>query len=238
MAELVTNQGYAFLDGADLKRFIDWTAEEWDEFVAGWGDLPEDRYLQGDYPFRRRRYSQIGYVPARRHVWRREQAPYYQAEELNQYAGGIQREFEPVPDTVLHSRIFQALLANAFAAMRLAPEYLDAEWFGELHMFRLQVEGARVTEPTPEGVHRDGFPYGGINLVHRQGVEGGVSHIYDMDKNLLDLGVLSEPLDSYYGWDNRIMHYATPIFATGRDVGTRDVLVYGLHLPDSPYARG
>lgn len=238
LRDAVAVDGYAFIKGEALKRLIDWNPEKWDQFVAHWDHLGEDRYLKGDYIFRRRRYGQIGYVPLSRKMWLRESAPYYQSEELNSYAGGIPRRFAPLTEEIVDDPVFADLVGSAFDALNVEAEYRGAEWYAEIHLFRLTVTGSGVTEPTPEGIHRDGFPFGAVHLISRENIEGGVSHIYTLDEQLVDISTLTAELDSYYAYDNRVKHFATPFFTKEMGKGHRDVLVYGMHLPGSKYARG
>jgi hypothetical protein len=146
--------------------------------------------------------------------------------------------FPPLLEEFVNSAIFQNLVRTTFDSFAVEDEFRDGEWIVDVTQFRLKVERERVTEPTPEGIHRDGVPFGVIHMVGRKDIEGGVSHVYSMDKELIDVGVLREPLDTLYAWDNKVMHYVTPIFATGLEEGWRDVLVCGFSLPNSKYDKG
>jgi hypothetical protein len=74
-------------------------------------------------------------------------------------------------------------------------------------------------------------------VARRHLIEGGVSHVYTMDEKLIDVRLLEESLDTLYAFDNRVKHYATPIYAQTVAEGYRDTLVYGFSLPDSKYQK-
>lgn len=231
----VGEHGYVFAGGAEVRDLIGESGANWPGFRAHWDTLGEDRYLKGDYMFRLRRFGQVGLVPNGGKVWLRDPVAYYQSEELNRYAGGIVREFPPLTEEFVANDLFQNLLRSSFDVFGVEDEYRDAEWVADISLFRLKVERHRVTEPTPEGIHRDGVPFGVIHMVGRKDIEGGVSHVYTMDEELIDLGVLRDPLDTLYAFDNRVKHYVTPIYATTREEGWREVLVYGFSLPGTKY---
>lgn len=233
----VLREGYAFATGAELRAELDPSGVHWPTFEAHWEGLDEDPYLKGDYVFRHRRYGLVGYTPRTGVSRMLENTTFYQSSEINGYAGGIQRTFAALePDFVAHP-LFQALMHSSFAAYGVEDEYLDAEWQADVNLFRLKVEEARVTEPTPEGIHRDGVPFGTVHVVHRHRVEGGISHVYTMDEELLDVKMLTGGLDTLYAFDNRVKHYATPLFAHGMSEGYRDTLVYGFFLPGTKYRK-
>ena len=232
----VAEAGYAFAPAEQVGATIS-ADEHLPQFLALWDDLEPDNYLQGDYVFRRRRYSQVAFVPAEADFKRRAQVAYAQSEEINSYAGGIERVFAPVTQEAIDNPVFRGLISSSFDVFDVPAEYRSREWTVEVHMFRLLTRGATETHPTPEGIHRDGVPMGALHMIGRKDIEGGVSHVYSMERELLAVSTLRDPLDSFYAWDNRVMHYATPLFATGLGEGHRDVLVYGFHLAGTKYER-
>lgn len=233
----IANDGYAFASADQVHAMIG-ADEPIDDFIALWDDLRPDEYLQGDYTFRHRRYSQVAFIPTTRHFSILPAVPYEQSTEINAYAGGIQRVFAPITQETVDSPVFRGLVATSFEMLDIDEKYQDQQWTIEVHMFRLTARGVEQTHPTPEGIHRDGVPMGALHLIGRQGIEGGVSHIYSPSQEPLGISTLREPLDSFYAWDTRVMHYATPLFASENKEGYRDVLVYGFHLEGTEYERG
>lgn len=230
--------GYTFATGEQLRAETGFGAPELTEFLSHWDDLGADPYLKGDYTFRYRRYGNVGLVPRTGKIRLHEDSTFFQSSDINPYAGDIERTFAPLTASLMGNELFLALLRTSFDRFGVEDEYLDAEWLLDVNLFRLTVEGNRVTEPTPEGIHRDGVPFGTVHVVRRHLVEGGVSHVYTMDEKLIDVRLLHEPLDTLYAFDDRVKHYATPIFSRGTGEGYRDTLVYGFHLPDTKYRKG
>lgn len=230
--------GYVFVAAEQVRELVDPTGEHLEDFAGHWNDLRDDPYLGGEYVFRRRRFAQLGLVPAEGRLWRREHGKFFQSSDLNQYAGGIDREFAPIEDRAIASPVFQGLVTTSFSMFEVEPEFQTAEWHVDVHFFRLRVDTNRVSEPTPEGIHRDGYPFGVLHLMGRQGVEGGISHIYDLDEKLLDVHLFERRLDTLYAYDNRIKHYATPLYAQGMDEGHRDLMGYVFYLPGTKYDKG
>lgn len=232
----ISERGYSFTSGETVKEMIG-SPQDLQGLFDFWNDLGSDNYLQGDYIFRHRRYGQLSFTPATREFDILPQAAYEQTSEINSYAGGIQRHFDPVTDEILNNNSFRSLIASSFDMFNVPDTYRDSCWTVQVHMFRLSAQGPRETHPTPEGIHRDGVPMGALHMIGRQRIEGGVSHIYTPEEELLDISTLTSPLDSFYAWDNRVLHYATPLFASEMHEGHRDVLVYGFHLEGTEYAR-
>jgi hypothetical protein len=235
--EDLLHRGYTFVGGDSLRASVGAHGAAWTALLALWDDLGDDPYLQGDYMFRSRRYGTVGLVPRTGEIRMHSPSTFFQPSAINPYAGDIVRTFAPLPDGLATDDIFAGLLGSSFDRFGVEEEYLDAEWVLDVNLFRLRVEGARVTEPTPEGIHRDGVPFGTVHVVRRHLVEGGVSQVYTMDEKLVDVRLLEEPLDTLCAFDNRLKHYATPIYAQTMAEGYRDTLVYGFSLPDTKYQK-
>lgn len=229
--------GYAFRDADVVKSDLSLSQDDFDSFFMEWESLGADNYLQGDYVFRYRRYGQVGFVPEAGEMWKRNDVEYFQSEEINSYAGGLSRKFLPLKDSIVDSAVFRGLVLGAFEKFGVEPEYLSREWYGDIHLFRLVTVDDKDTTPTPEGIHRDGFPFGALHLISRHNIEGAVSRVYSLDEKFLAAKTLSNPLDTFYCVDRSVKHYTTPFYSTNSDFGYRDVLVYGFHLPESKYEK-
>jgi hypothetical protein len=82
-----------------------------------------------------------------------------------------------------------------------------------------------VGRPSPEGVHRDGFPFISIHLIGLRDVRvGGVTHLVRPSGEPVATHRISQPLDSVYLDDAALLHVVTPIVA-GTGVAHRDVLL-------------
>lgn len=63
----------------------------------------------------------------------------------------------------------------------------------------------------PEGVHRDGVSYIIITMVERKNINGGLSTIYDSNKNEIGKVTLNNPLDTIMANDEKVFHGTTSI---------------------------
>jgi hypothetical protein len=71
----------------------------------------------------------------------------------------------------------------------------------ELHQFRIEARASQVSQPTPEGPHRDGVDWVLAVLVSRKNVESGVTSIYSLDHRHLGDFTLTDPLDAVFQQD-------------------------------------
>lgn len=226
-----------FADAGTVQTSLAIEGEDLVKLQAHWNDLCVDEYIEGDYKFRSRRYSQIQYIPETQNFTMLENVPYNQPKSINSYVGGVDKNFEPMTEKMFNDGSFRKLISTSFAMFDIENEYLSQPWTIETHVFRLTAEGTTETTPTPEGIHRDGIPLGALHLIDKDRVEGGISHIYTLDEELLAINSLNDALQSFYCWDNRVKHYATPFWANTDGEGHRDILVYGFHLPNTKYER-
>lgn len=100
--------------------------------------------------------------------------------------------------------------------------------FIEVHQFRIKAQKNDTGKPTPEGIHRDGVDFVLMAIINRHNVRGGMTKIYDLNKNLKTEFMLENFLDVALIDDHQVYHSVTEIqvndFTLG-DTGLRDVLV-------------
>ena len=203
-----------------------------------WEDLETDKYLKDGARFRERRYDRFHFVPRSGEVRLQPHRPYFQSDNANQYAGGIQRDVAPLTGTTLANALMRELIPYNFArfpvAEELGDELLDDPWDVQCHQFRIIGSATGLGEPTPEGPHRDEVDYGAIHLMSRTNVSGGASQVYSPEKELLTEFSLTERMDTMYWADRKVLHAVRPIVAAdaGR-TAVRDVLIFGYrHAPE------
>ncbi len=171
-----------------------------------WGDLPPDLHLRDGGRYRRRRHgcfvvdgTQCVAVPQR---------PHWQPVEYNALHGGIQRNFEALPDALLADPAWPRLLvALAGVASQLRG---PGAWFVEAHPFRIDATGG-IGRPTPEGAHRDGVDLVVVIFVGRGNVKGGETRVFDAHGPQGVRFVLREPWSALLLDDERVIHESTPI---------------------------
>tara|TARA_B100001057_G_C22820930_1_gene939376 strand:+ start:474 stop:1190 length:717 start_codon:yes stop_codon:yes gene_type:complete len=90
-----------------------------------------------------------------------------------------------------------------------------------------------ISENAPEGIHQDGADYIVSALViNHNNVKGGVSKIYDLDKNILESVILKENKFIFQN-DKTLYHYITPIKCYDDNyLGFRDIIGLDINIID------
>lgn len=225
--EELRTRGYALVTGEDLP--IDPSVRQYEEMLAKeWETLEVDKYLQNGARFRERRYDRFLYVPSEDTIQLRPHRPYFQSTSVNQYGGGIQRDVAALTQSTLDNPLLAELLRFDFAQFPVDPEQLYRPWDVQCHQFRIIGSAAELGQPTPEGPHRDEVHFGAIHLMSRTNVGGGVSQVYDQDKQLQAELCLTAPMDTMFWSDELILHAVTPITVLDDEwPAIRDVLILG-----------
>ncbi|WP_406663275.1 2OG-Fe dioxygenase family protein [Gallaecimonas sp. GXIMD1310] len=183
--------------------------------------LPKDPYIQGD--FRYRCYSNVKVSNGQ--VQRQATKSFMQSSDINKYLGDVERVYEEIPDSTLHSPLMVDMLADF--KQRCA---LDDQSVIEIHQMRIKGRRDDNTPPAPEGVHQDGFDYLGIYVMGSHHIDGGEVMLYN--------GPQQAPFfcerfnDGQYVVlnDRRYFHNAAPITPiAGHDEGYWDVIVFTAH---------
>ncbi len=149
--------------------------------------------------------------------------PHWQPLEYNALHGGIERWFDPLPDSLSADLNWLQLLrglANVADALRGA-----GTWAIEAHPFRIDTTDG-IGRPTPEGAHRDGVDLVVVMLVARHNIKGGETRVFDADGPNGVRFTLNEPFSALLLDDARVIHETTPIQpADPENHGWRDTLV-------------
>jgi hypothetical protein len=205
----------------------------WQRMLPDWDALELDRYLKNGATFRRRRYGRFSWSPTDSELAVLPRESYFQPEDENSYAGGIVREFAPLLPATVDNPWLRALVRTTFACLPVPDARQGSNWEVRVHQIRIVATSDQPGLPAPEGTHQDGTDFLTLHLVRRHNITGGVSTIYDLDRNPIRSFTLMEPLDSLILEDPRVMHGVTPVFAAdGQSVGTRDLI--GLDFIHSP----
>lgn len=208
------------------------------ELAKTWDNLPDDKYLKHNYIFRKRRYSQLKFLSKNKVITKLDTTDYFQSESINKYAGGKTRKLDPISHELFNNTLFRELMLFSFSAFDLAEKYISQNWIVDVHQFRILALPNMEGYPTPEGIHRDGFPFGSIHLITRKNISGGKSIIHSLDGNYIDSVYLKDKLDSLFVVDTRVKHSTSPIeIIHHNEDAYRDVLIFGFHLPNSIYSR-
>lgn len=228
-AELAA-RGYAFVPAALMReRLLECGGlDDWDDFVASWGDLPLDTYMADQGRYRRRRHAVYAFDADGR-VQRRAHEAHFQAIDYNPLNGGIERWFDPVLPAIGAGATMQAVLHLCRDVFGTASGRPQTPWRVEVHQFRIEAVAGTPGQPTPEGMHRDGVDYVLVLLVRRVNIGSGTTLIGSPTGSFTSSFTLAEPLDAALVDDHRVHHGVTPVEALDPALPAfRDVLVVTL----------
>jgi hypothetical protein len=201
--------------------------DEYAQLAMEFNNLPLDKFLKDGATFRYRRFgvylldsespsTEPRLLPARK---------YFQNAELNNYAGGIKRQFEPLTETFNSSSLLKEMIINLFA---LIPENTRKEsrfWEAGVHPTRVVGSSREVGYGAPEGLHQDGHIYASIILIGRHNVTGGESIFADKNKVVFWRQPLLLPGDVVLWRDAWCWHDVSPITPRQPEqVATRDII--------------
>jgi hypothetical protein len=220
----IARQGFAFIPRSQWLVGLQ-ILTHWERLIDDWDHLETDRYLEHGATFRLRRYGRYYWSPDDHVLAALPQEPYFQPEDENAYAGGIERVFAPLlPDTV-NNPFVHALVRSTFACLPVADDRQGKTWEVRVHQIRIVASPESPGSPAPEGIHQDGTDFLTLHLISRQNVKGGESTIYDLDRKPIQRFTMMERLDSLILEDPRIMHGVTQVHsADGHNLGYRDLL--------------
>ena len=194
-------------------------------FCDSWNDLPKDSYLLDGGNYRYRRYSVFGYQNKKLTILPYE--PHYQTLDYNNLHGGINRHLEAWQQTSIDNPVLLEMIAWV---MQQINSDAEQKWRIQSHQFRIVASAESTGKPTPEGVHKDGADYIFIMLMQRHNIEGGISGLYDNDRNLIEQGALENLGDLALLNDKAVYHGVSEISVVDKSKnGHRDVLVLTFH---------
>jgi hypothetical protein len=202
----LTAQGWAVLDRQALVGLTGIRLGQLKAWEPFWLDLPVDNHLRDGGRYRRRRHG--CFVVEGQTCKAAPHRPHWQPLEYNALHGGIQRQFEALPDQLVADPAWACLLvtlAQQASALR-GPQ----RWFVEAHPFRIEaIDG--IGRPTPEGAHRDGVDLVAVVFVGRHNVKGGETRVFDARGPQGVRFTLDEPWSMLLLDDERVIHESTPI---------------------------
>lgn len=213
--------GFALIDAAAVRQWLDARPEELHALHASWNALPPDAFLKDGGRYRRRRHScfvvdgtQVTQAPHRAH---------WQPLEYNALHGGMQRWFDPMEPATVGLPVWQRILVRLGEAVSAL--HGARPWYVEAHPFRIDTTDG-IGRPTPEGAHRDGVDLVAVFMLERHAIKGGESRVFEAAGPAGQRFTLREPWSLLLLDDARVIHETTPIqpLVTG-ELGWRDTLV-------------
>ncbi|MEV2255579.1 2OG-Fe dioxygenase family protein [Streptomyces sp. NPDC050147] len=221
--EAVAGFGWHLMPPAAASQCVSAGPLVWERFAAHWEDLVADPYAAEKGTHRLRRYGQFllsrdGEIAPLGHE------VFVQPEESNPLYVGVERRFEPLTEAFRAEPVLYALirlLGDVAGGMRDT-----AEWIVRVHPFRVVAQADSLSQPTPEGRHKDGVDLVSSLLIGRENVSGGCSTVYGADGREIAAATLSEPGTLLLSDDRATWHAVSPV--RPQDIGRpghRDVLV-------------
>jgi hypothetical protein len=158
-----------------------------------------------------------------------EDEPFFQTTDVNHYAGGIARRFDPLEKRTQDNAFLDELMRAVLAMLPGARER-STRWETGVHLMRIIARPGQPGYPAPEGMHHDGHAFTALTLMRRTGVEGARSIFARPDGTVYRELLMSRPGDTVVFEDPRCMHDVTPIeVQPGALVGVRDVCGFSLN---------
>lgn len=203
----------------------------WRSLAESWNDMPRDPYMADNGTYRERRYGKFLYDCTTGQFSPSDNTCFYQSPEINKFAGGIERHFEPLAPATAANRLLHYLIESGIDHFSRSFRVAETLWEIGVHQFRIIARDGQAGLPAPEGVHSDGHDFLSIHLIGRDNVEGGVSTVYAPDGAKLAETTLRFPLDSMFVNDRAVLHDVSPVTqADPSRPGIRDMLVIDYNL--------
>lgn len=107
---------------------------------------------------------------------------FYQSSYYNNYNGNIEREYKNISTAILNNECFKNIvfIFNDIVSNEIKRE----NKFIQIHKIRVYAT-KESTNLIPEGIHQDGYNMIAICCINRENIKGGISRIYDIDKNII-----------------------------------------------------
>ena len=197
-------------------------------FAPFFANLVADRYVSGDYRFRR--YSQ--FTGPAQCLKRLPHDDFVQSRSVNYLNGDILREFAEIEPELTELPEFQSLLQQVNEFFGLDPV---GTVYG-VHQIRITCSDSDQGLPVPEGIHQDGFDLIAIICIARKNIEGAETGIFYDPKQKPAYSTTLVPGDIVYCNDRRVYHYASAVQVSSGEVsGYRDVFVITVTLKDEQW---
>lgn len=219
--------GYVLCEGKSLLP-ADVRERELRALAQLWDNLVEDAYLPQTPCPRLRRHAEFIYDRKRECLLDVPPRPYYQSRRSNSLFGGTARVFASFTEEGRgHALIRRLISESAHEMVDLGPRVPI-----HAHMVRVLGRDGVAGEPSPEGMHQDGFDYVSIHLIRRENACHGETTITNSVGDEIVRITLRDPLDSAYLDDRRLHHGTTAISPMRGGVAVRDVLLLSYGVGD------
>ena len=189
---------------------------------ARWNNLPKDLFAENEPHVRQRRHARFTYMRSTNTLTHLPPGNYYQSKESNQIYGGVSSAFSPFEVNFLSSfPLIEELLKSCASALPIDYDQVLIN----CHMMRVNSDVNGIGNPSPEGIHKDGFDYVSLHLINKVNCIGGQSIVTNDDNNIIIAPMLKDSFDSIIINDLNFSHAALPFFSKDGNAATRDTLL-------------
>ena len=197
-------------------------------FINAYNNLEIDEYVLSNegIPYRKRRYGSYTFDAKTKEIIKNKHETFFQSNKLNKVYGGIERNFSPIENKILDNVFLKEIIKENFHSLPSKERNLSNKWFIGIQMFRIETTKDYIGYPSPEGIHQDGHHIVVQHMINKFNIRGGVSLIYDLNKENIASISLEDFLDSCYVKDEMVMHNVSPVTCIDKEeIGTRDMLI-------------
>ncbi len=222
---------FQFLPGSAW-IFPSYLSKFWNQFVESWNHLDLDKYMKEGDNYRYRKFGRFNYDDHTGHVEPVLESSFFQSKSINSYAGEIDRKFSHLDDSIYKNRFLHYIIATSLHHFIETYNLKEKKWDVTLHQFRIVATHDASGLPTPEGIHRDGHKFVSMHMIKRKNIEGGVSALYNLNKDKVTEITLKRAMDSLFINDEKLLHSVSPILAKNNEESYRDILVIDYNTAD------
>lgn len=212
--------GFWYLPGTDFPH-VEALSRDFNAFRDSFNRLQLDTYVPtiGRY----RRYAHFSYNVHDGIITLLPHGAYFQSSDANVLVGGIDRYFAECEPSTCQNSFFTSLVASnaRLVSRRGSTAVLDVH----VHQVRITATSIQPGQPSPEGIHSDGFDYVSMHLLTRHNVSGADTSVKSKDGTTLFDRSLTTGLDSLYIDDRRLLHYSSAFVPHSAGIAYRDMLL-------------
>ena len=141
----------------------------------------------------------------------------------------IPRKFELIDDKIIYSHFITSLICKISYMIKYIEDIKKLNI--SIHQVRQICYPGIISENSPEGIHQDGVDYIISALViNHNNLKGGISKIYDLNKNIIDSVTLKEK-ELIFQNDKTLYHYITPVECYNDNyLGFRDIIGLDINI--------
>lgn len=189
-----------------------------EQLSKSFDNLIDDTYLKSTFKFRKRAYS-TGKIINNLFSWNETNTDFLQATAINNYLGGIPREYIPI-DPDVREDVLQQVVINAYHQLPLG------DYDVGVHLMRIVANTNNQGIPTPEGIHQDGFDYVTITCVNLSNVSGAITVLFDTQDHtkIAFEGTLQPGMQLVFS-DRTLSHFTSNVNPKIPGDACRDVIV-------------